>query len=76
MTAVSVAEAQAKLPELIRGVTRGEEVVILENDLPVARLIAAQTAPPQRKLGSLRGTVTYVAPDFDAPLEDFQEYSQ
>ena len=76
MTAVSVAEAQAKLPELIRGVTRGEEVVILENDLPVARLIAAQTAPPQRKLGSLRGTVIYVAPDFDAPLEDFREYSQ
>lgn len=76
MTAVSVAEAQAKLPELIRGVTRGEEVVILEDNLPVARLIAAGMPPPQRRLGSLRGTVTYMAPDFDAPLEDFEEYSQ
>ena len=30
------------------------------------------TRPP----GSLRGTVKYMAPDFDAPLEDFREYME
>ena len=28
----------------------------------------------KRQLGTLRGTVTYIAPDFDAPLDDFKEY--
>ncbi len=27
-----------------------------------------------RQLGTMRGTVLYMAPDFDAPLEDFKEY--
>ena len=39
---------------------------------------AAATAPaPQRKprqLGTLKGTVLYVAPDFDAIPEGFEEY--
>jgi uncharacterized protein DUF2281 len=29
-----------------------------------------------RKLGTLKGTVLYMAPDFDAPLEDFKEYME
>jgi hypothetical protein len=27
-----------------------------------------------RKLGTLEGTVTYMAPDFDEPLTEFGEY--
>ena len=55
----------------------GEEVLITENDQPVARLIAAAPAVRQpRKLGTLKGTVLYMAPDFDAPLEDFKEYME
>jgi hypothetical protein len=34
----------------------------------VARLIA--TRPAERKLGTMKGTVCYMAPDFDAPLEE------
>lgn len=29
-----------------------------------------------RKAGSLKGTVTYMAPDFDAPLDDFKKYME
>ena len=56
MSTVTIEEAQKKLSELIHRLTPGEEVVITENDQPVARLVA--TAPPQRKprqLGTLRG---------------------
>jgi hypothetical protein len=30
----------------------------------------------RKQLGTLRGTVKYVAPDFDAPLEDFKDYME
>src|SRR5437879_6350182 len=31
---------------------------------------SSATPSAARKLGTLRGTVTYIAPDFDAPLDD------
>ena len=76
MTSISLHEAQARLVDLIRQLAPGEEVVITENDQPIARLVAAPGPRPPRKLGTLRGTVLYMAPDFDAPLDDFQEYMQ
>lgn len=76
MTAIPLDEAQARLPELVHGLAPGEQVVITENNLPVARLIVAPAPLTRRKLGSMRGTVTYMSPDFDAPLEDFREYSE
>ena len=75
MTTISIQEAQAKLPELIHQLDPGGEVVITENDQPVARLVAAAGAGG-RKLGTLRGTVKSMAPDFDAPLDDLKEYMQ
>lgn len=31
---------------------------------------------PVRRAGTLRGTVKYMAPDFDAPVDDFGEYME
>ena len=31
---------------------------------------------PVRRAGTLKGTVKYMAPDFDAPLDDFREYME
>lgn len=77
MATVSIQEAQANLSELIHRLTPEEEVVITEDDQPVARLLAAAGAPrPPHRLGTLRGTVLYMAPDFDATLEDFKEYTE
>jgi prevent-host-death family protein len=76
MSTVSVQEAQAKLSELIHKLKPGDEVVITENNQPVARLLDSGELSGQRKLGNLRGTVQYMAPDFDAPLDEFKEYTQ
>lgn len=73
MTKIPIEEAQAKLSELIHALPPGEEVIITEHDHAVARLVSA-TPVSARKLGTLRGTVKYIAPDFDAPLDDFAEY--
>jgi prevent-host-death family protein len=77
MGTVTIQEAKASLSELIHRLAPGEEVLITENNQPVARLLPSVTPPRQpRKLGTLRGTVQYIAPDFDAPLEDFKEYME
>lgn len=76
MSSVTVEEAQARLTELIDQLRAGDEVVITRDARPVARLSAFPSdARGVPKLGTLRGTVTYMAPDFDAPLDDFREYS-
>jgi prevent-host-death family protein len=72
MPTITIEEARTKLAELIHGLTSGEEVVITENNQPVAKLVAPPQ-PPRTvpKLGTQRGSVLYMAPDFDAPLEEF-----
>lgn len=75
MASVSIEEAQAKMPELIDRVHAGEELVITKDGRPVARLtVPIEQARKSRQLGTLRGSVTYMASDFDAPLNEFREY--
>ncbi len=77
MVNVTIEEARDKLGELIHGLAAGEEVVITENDQPVARLVAAGPRRREpRRPGTLKGTVLYMAPDFDEPLEEFKEYME
>jgi antitoxin (DNA-binding transcriptional repressor) of toxin-antitoxin stability system len=74
MPTVTLQEAQSRLPDLIHNMIPGEELVITENDEPVAKL--SRTPPKTRqpsKPGSAKGKI-WMAPDFDAPLEDFEEY--
>jgi prevent-host-death family protein len=76
MTSVTLEEAQSRLPQLIHDLAAGDEVVITENEKPVARLVSAATERKERQLGTMKGTVLYMAPDFDAPLDDFKEYME
>jgi rhamnosyltransferase subunit B len=39
-------------------------------------LLHAVVPPTRRQLGTLKGTVLYMAPDFDARLEEFKEYME
>lgn len=72
---ITVEEAQTKLKELIGNLAPGEEVIITDNQRPVAKLVATPASQPKpRQPGTLRGTVLYMAPDFNAPLEEFREY--
>jgi prevent-host-death family protein len=76
MVTVTIQEAQAQLLDLIHRLQDGEEVVITENDQPVAKL--ARTEPKKQwpcKAGSAEGQI-WMAPDFDARLQDFKEYME
>jgi len=48
MTVISIQQAQEKLSELIRDLTPGDELLITENDQPVARLVK-DSAPARLK---------------------------
>lgn len=75
MSTITIQEARANLDELIHRLAPGEEVVITENDQPVAKLVA--TPPPRKipKLGTQRGSVLSME-HFDDPLDDFKEYTE
>ena len=74
---ISVQEAQAKLRELIDSLAPGEEVILTEDQRPVAKLIGERTArPPRPAPGMGKGSILYMAPDFDEPMEEFREYME
>ena len=77
MKMVTLEEAQAKLPEIIGHLRPGEEVTILCQNEPIARIVAGQPKVRKpRQPGSARDKILYMAEDFDAPLEDFKEYME
>ena len=76
MTSIILQEVQADFSAVLHKLQPGEEVVITDNGQPLARVqksaTAASLAP--RKAGSAKDKILWIAPDFDAPLEDFKDY--
>jgi antitoxin (DNA-binding transcriptional repressor) of toxin-antitoxin stability system len=70
---VSIEQTQLALKELIARTNQGEKVVITQDQLPVAELVAATGAKPTPVFGSCRGMLSIVADD-DDHLQDFVEY--
>lgn len=68
---VTMEEAQSRLKELIAQLAPGEEIVITENQQPVARLVGQRSPRPAPGLG--KGSILSMAPDFDEPLDEFKE---
>lgn len=70
---IEVAQAGARLATLIEEAKSGVEIIITCEGQPVARLLPVDS-PPKRVPGSAKGLFK-VPDDFDAPIEDFREYS-
>jgi antitoxin (DNA-binding transcriptional repressor) of toxin-antitoxin stability system len=76
MTSVTIEEAQAMLPEIVRQLQPGEEITITDHEQPLAQgRKAARTSWPC-KAGSAKDSIRRIAPDFDAPLDEFREYME
>jgi prevent-host-death family protein len=76
MTSVTLAEAHAHLPQIIEQLQPGEEITITDNGKPLAQVKKAERDSWPCKAGSYRKAEFWMAPDFDAPLEDFKEYME
>jgi antitoxin (DNA-binding transcriptional repressor) of toxin-antitoxin stability system len=68
----NIGEAKARLPALVRETLAGDEVIIARDNKPLVKLVPV--TPARRKPGTGKGLVSYMAPDFDAPLEEFEDY--
>jgi antitoxin (DNA-binding transcriptional repressor) of toxin-antitoxin stability system len=73
---VSLQEAKAHLDTLIDGLGPGEEILITNEGKPLAQLKKAERTSWPCKAGSYRKAEFWMAPDFDAPLDDFKEYME
>jgi antitoxin (DNA-binding transcriptional repressor) of toxin-antitoxin stability system len=72
MQTMPVEQAAGRLAEIIEKLSPGEEVLITQDDRPVARLVSAKVAPrPRPGLG--KGMITVLSED-DDHLKDFAEY--
>jgi prevent-host-death family protein len=68
---VSVADAKNKLPELIKAVEDGEPVTICRRGVPVVDIVRTRKpVEKKRTLGSLKGKIRIVDPNWWKPMTD------
>ncbi|NYE62591.1 antitoxin (DNA-binding transcriptional repressor) of toxin-antitoxin stability system [Duganella sp. 1224] len=68
MPTFDISAAQHEFLSLLEVARRGEEVMLSQNGMPVARLTAMPAHRPL-KFGTMKGKI-WIAEDFDAPLPD------
>ncbi len=73
MTQVTIHEAKTHLSKLIHKALAGEEIIIAKGKQPLVKLVVLPEVRPHRRIGGAKGMITFIADDFDAPLEDFQD---
>jgi antitoxin (DNA-binding transcriptional repressor) of toxin-antitoxin stability system len=72
-TIVSIDEAQTRLAELIHHLAPGDEIIITENQQPVAKLVSHAKPLQRREPGRCKGMITLLVED-EEHLEGFKEY--
>ena len=74
MARYNIAQAKAKFSELVEKAIAGEEIVIARANRPLLKLVPYHASKRTLAPGSARDHILYIAPDFDAPLDDFADY--
>ncbi|MGA2061097.1 MAG: hypothetical protein ABSG67_11495 [Thermoguttaceae bacterium] len=76
MAPINLDDAKTRLGEIISGLNPGEQVVIVQNGEPLAMLTRSSPKQWPCSAGSAKDSQHWMAPDFDAPLEEFREYME
>jgi len=71
VSATLIEKLEQLSPELQKKIEAEVDGLLNEKKNPVTETIIAE---PEIKYGSMKGTVIYLADDFDAPLDDFKDY--
>ena len=67
---IRLADAKARFSEVVQKAMLGETIIITKENRPVVKIVAIK--PAKRMPGTGKGI--WMAPDSDAPLQDFAEY--
>jgi len=73
MKTVGLFEAKTHLAALVDQVQEEGRIILTRRGKPVAELRPVERKEP-RKFGAAKDLITYIAPDFNAPLDDFKDY--
>ena len=76
MPTITIEDAQAKLPEILANLSPGDQIAIVQAGEEIARLTRSSRKQWPCQAGSYRKTAFWMAPDFDAPLDEFKEYME
>jgi hypothetical protein len=73
---ISLEEAQRRLPELLLALPPNHSLTIESAGQPLATVTRSPASNGPRTAGSAKHLKHWMAPDFDAPLDDFREYME
>ena len=71
---IGTLEAKTNLSALLNQVLEGKSFYLTRRGKRIAELRPGAPPARTRRAGFAKGTFTYIAPDFDAPLDDFADY--
>jgi antitoxin (DNA-binding transcriptional repressor) of toxin-antitoxin stability system len=75
MQSMPLEQAEGHLAEIIEKLAPGEEIVLTRGNEPIATIKASvPTSRDPPRLGTLKGTILSIAPDFDDIPEGFEEH--
>ena len=75
MHQVSIHEAKTNLSKLIQEALNGETVIIAKGKNPLIKLEVLENIKKHRRIGGANKLLIDMSDDFNAPLDDFKEYS-
>jgi prevent-host-death family protein len=73
MAIVTIHQAKTHFSQLIQRALAGEEIIVAKGKEPIVKIVPLPGAKKERILGGAKGIVQGIAPDFDAPLEEFPD---
>jgi antitoxin (DNA-binding transcriptional repressor) of toxin-antitoxin stability system len=76
MTTVTIEAVEGHLKEIIAALNPGDELVIVQDGEPVAKLARTPPKPWPCEAGCYQKAEFWMASDFDAPLDEFREYME
>ena len=68
---VNIAQAKARLSELVQKALLGEEVILAKDNKPLLRLVPIAPFQTARKPGSAKRDILFIANDFDQTPDEF-----
>jgi prevent-host-death family protein len=74
MSQVTISDAAQRLSELVNESQAGQEVILMRDGEPVARIVPFQVSRPKPQRDSGKDFIDYIAPDFNAIPEAFEDY--
>ncbi|MFE0752839.1 type II toxin-antitoxin system Phd/YefM family antitoxin [Inquilinus sp. NPDC058860] len=73
MTPIDISAAKTLFSQIVDRASRGESFVITQSGTPLARLMPPDSKKPAKiRFGLMKGGI-HIGPDFDAPLDIFEE---